>query len=99
MHELGQIFLSIGIEELFKYANSDDLKLIGKLSKEEWDDLAEKNKGELPTYLANKMITFAKANNLLDKLSLKWSTSRREVQKHVMPMAAYITEGFIDVLE
>ena len=32
LNELGQIFLSIGVEELFKYVNSEDLKFIGKLS-------------------------------------------------------------------
>ena len=99
LNELGQKFISIGIDELFKYTNSTDLKFIGQLSKEEWEELADKNKGELPTYLANKMIAYVKENQFLEALCLKWSSSQREIEKHVMPMAAYITEGFIDVLE
>ena len=99
LNELGQRFISIGIDELFMYTNSTDLKFIGQLSKEDWEELADKNKGELPTYLANKMIAYFKENKFLDALCLKWSVSQREIEKHVMPMAAYITEGFIDVLE
>jgi len=99
LHELGQSFLYLGIEELFKYANSTDLQFIGKLTKEEWEGLAKENKGELPAHLANTMISFVKDNQLSTKLSFKWETSKREIEKHVMPLAAYITEGIIDVLE
>ena len=30
-HELGQIFLSSGVKELFNYVGTEDLKLIGNL--------------------------------------------------------------------
>ena len=99
LHELGQKFLNIGVEELFQYTNSKDLQFIGLITREEWDILAEKNKGELPVHIANKMINYFKDNQLLFKLSSKWDTSRGEVEKHVRPMARYITEGLIDVLE
>ena len=99
LDELGQNFLFIGVEELFKYTSSKDLPFIGQLSKEEWEALAKKNNGALPEHLANTMIAYVKDNQLLNKLSLKWDTSKREVTKHVMSMAAYITEGLIDVLE
>ncbi len=99
LHELGQLYLCIGLEELFEYTNSDDLQFIGQLTKEEWDELATKNNCELPVYLANKMIRYVKDNDLLDKFAAKWETSEREVQKHVRPLSAYITEGIIDVLE
>ena len=75
------------------------MKFIGQLSKEDWDELANKNKGELPPHIANKMISYVKENQFSKKLSSKWEKPKREVEKHVMPMAAYITEGLIDVLE
>ena len=99
LHELGQNFLYIGIEELYKYTDSLDLKFIGQLNIDEWEALADKNKGELPVHLANTMINYFKDNQLSKKLALKWGTSIGEVEKHVMPMARYITEGIIDVLE
>ncbi len=99
LHELGQKFLSIGIEELFSYTNSVDLQYIGHLTSEEWDALADKNNGEFPIHIANKMINSFKDNQFWTKLSSKWSTSRGEIEKHVRPMSRYITEGIIDVLE
>ena len=99
LHELGQTYISIGLEELFKYTNSIDLQLIGQLSKEEWDNLATKNNCDLPVYLANSMIRYVKDNQLLEQLSSKWKTSEREIQKHIRPMSAYITEGLLDTLE
>ena len=99
LHELAQNYLWIGLEELFKYTDSEDLQFIGQLSKEQWDDLANKKNSDLPVHLANKMINYVKKNKLDETLSLKWKKSEREIQKHIMPMAAYITEGFIDVLE
>ena len=99
LQELGQTYISIGLEELFKFADSNDLKLIGQLTKEDWDNLATKNNCDLPVHLANKMINHVKDNNMIENLSIKWKKSEREIEKHIMPMAAYITEGFIDVLE
>ncbi len=99
LHQLGQIFLCIGVDELYKYAGSDNLKFIGQLSKEQWDELAKKNNCDLPVYLANSMINFLKKNQLSLKLSSKWKVYKGEVEKHVMPMARYITEGILDVLE
>ncbi len=99
LHELGQLYLCIGLEELFTYTKSIDLQFIGQLTKEEWDDLASKNNSDLPVYLANAMIRYVKDNELLEKLASKWEISEREVQKHVRPMSAYITEGLLDVLE
>ena len=99
LQELGQIYIYVGLEELFKYSESNDLELLGNLTKEDWDKLAAKNNCDLPVHLANTMINYVKNNQLLESLSIKWKTSEREIEKHIMPMAAYITEGFIDVLE
>ena len=99
LSELGQTFLRIGILNLYKYAKTKDIKSIGNLTKEEWEKLAEKNEEQLPQYLANNMISHAKDNNLPIKLGEKWKVSRREINKHITPMARYITEGLIDVLE
>ena len=44
-------------------------------------------------------INFLKENQLSQKFSSKWNVNKGEVEKHVMPMARYITEGIIDVLE
>ncbi len=99
LEELGQIYLWIGIEELFKYANSSDLKSIGQWTKDTWDELADQKNCDLPVHLANTMINYAKKNKFPEKLSSKWRKSEREIEKHIMPMAAYITEGIIDVLD
>ena len=99
LHELGQLFLCIGIEEIFKYTNSKDFKFIAQLSKEEWEGFASEKNCDLPVHLANKMINYFKDKQLCEKLTLKWDKSRGEIEKHVMPMARYITEGLIDVLE
>ncbi len=99
LHQLGQIFLYIGVDELYKYAGSDNLKFVGQITKEEWDELAKKNNCDLPVYLANSMINYLKKNQISERLSSKWKVFKGEVDKHVMPMARYITEGIIDVLE
>ncbi len=99
LHELAEGFLVVGIDELFVYTSSTDMKFIGTLTKEDWDKLAKKNNGELPVHLANTMINYFKDEKILDKLSAKWQKSIGEIEKHVMPMARYITEGLIDVLE
>ncbi|KGG16132.1 MULTISPECIES: hypothetical protein [unclassified Prochlorococcus] len=99
LHQLGQIYLYIGIEELFKYVNSKNIKFIGQITKEEWDTLAKEKNCDLPIHLANSMIAFLEDKKLSYKLSAKWNIPKREVDKHIMPMARYITEGIIDVLE
>jgi len=99
LHELGQKFISIGVTEIFKYTNSIDLTSIGKLSKEQWEELATKNKDKLPKYLATSMTSYVKDNQLTKTLSLKWNTKEKEIKKHIKPMARYITEGLLDVLE
>ncbi len=99
LHELAQTFLYIGINEIYTYTNVMDLFTIGQFSKEKWDELANKNKGEFPVHLANTMIKYFKDNQLSEKLSSKWKKSMGEIEKHVMPMSRYITEGLIDVLE
>ena len=99
LHQLGQMFLYIGVEELYKYTSLDNLKRIGQLTKEEWDELVKKNNSDLHIYLANSMINFIKENRLSEKFASKWNVYKGEVEKHVMPMARYITEGIIDVLE
>ncbi len=99
LQELGQSYLSVGIEELFNYTKLVNLQLIGKLTKEDWENLSITNKSDLPIYLATKMTNYFKENKLSEKLSKKWNISQREIQKHVTPMARYITEGFIDLLE
>ena len=87
LHEIGQRFIIIGLEELLSRKNTPDIGLIGKLTNEEW------------TQIAYKMISYAKDNRLLKELSSKWGASRREINKHVVSMARYITEGLIDSLE
>ena len=99
LDELGRTFIVLGIEELFKYANSKDLQYIGKLTKEDWDNLATKNKGKLPRHLANHMTASAKREEISTNLSLKWDVSKKEIEKHLTPMARYITEGLIDVID
>jgi len=56
LEELGAIYLSVGVTELYNFTNQKDLKSIGLIDKEEWENLSEKNQQELPVYLANKMI-------------------------------------------
>ena len=99
MHQLGQMFLYIGVQELYKFTSSENLKFIGQLTKEEWDELVKKNNSDLHIYLANSMINFLKDKQQSEELASKWNVSKGEVEKHIMPMARYITEGIIDVLE
>ncbi len=99
LHQLGEIFLYVGIMELYKYSGKEDMQAIGLLDKDQWDQLAEKNKADLPPLLANTMIRYSKTNNLPKKISARWGTSKREVENNLMQMARYITEGIIDALE
>jgi len=62
LHQLGEIFLYIGIMELFKYSGTNDMQAIGLLDTESWDKLAEENKADLPPLLANSMIRHSKSN-------------------------------------
>ena len=99
LDELGQRFLYLGLSELFKYTESKNLDFISKIEKETWEELAEKNNFELPQYLANAMISNVKENKLAKQISQKWEVREREINKHIRPMAQYITEGIIDFLE
>ena len=87
LHEIGQKFIAIGLEEVLTQTNSTNLKSIGKLSNKEW------------TSIAYKMVDYANDNKLAKNLSSKWETPRRDIRKHFLSMARYITEGLIDVLE
>ena len=99
LHQLGETFLYVGIQELYKYSRTQDINAIGLLDKEDWDKLAEENKADLPPFLANSMIRHSKSNKLSKKISTKWGTSKREIENNIMQMARYITEGIIDSLE
>ncbi len=99
LHELGQVFIYVGLMELYKYTESEDINFIGCIDKEGWDALEEKNKAELPPHLANTMISYAKKNNLSKEIAKKWDKRTREINKHIMGMARYITEGIIDVID
>ena len=99
LEELGSLYLSIGIEELYSFTNQKDLNSIGKIDKEEWESLSIKNEQELPIFLANKMIEYVKKNKKVKELSKKWTVREGEIRKHITKMARYITEGIIDVIE
>ncbi len=99
LEELGHLYISIGVTELFNFTKQKDLKIIGSINKEEWEKLSEENKEELPVFLANKMISYVKGNKKAKELSKKWNVREGEVNKHLIKMARYITEGIIDVIE
>ena len=99
LDELGSLYLSIGIAELYNFTNSRDLQEIGLIDKEGWEILSSKNQQELPVYLANKMIEYIKENKKVKEMSNKWNIKEGEIRKHITKMARYITEGIIDVIE
>ena len=99
LEELGSLYLSIGITELYNFTNQKDLHSIGLIDKEEWDNLSIKNEEELPVYLANKMIKYVKENKKIKEISEKWNVKEREIKQHITKMARYITEGIIDAIE
>ena len=99
LEELGYLYISIGITELYSYTNKKDLYSIGNIQKEEWESLSIKNEEELPVFLANKMIQFVKENKKAKEMSKKWNVREGEIKQHITKMARYITEGIIDVIE
>ena len=99
LDELGSLYLSIGITELYNFTNSRDLQEIGLIDKEGWETLSSTNQQELPVYLANKMIEYIKENKKVKEMSNKWNIKEGEIRKHITQMARYITEGIIDVIE
>ncbi|WP_269614200.1 hypothetical protein [Prochlorococcus marinus] len=99
LDELGSLYLSIGITELYNFTNTRDLHEIGLIDKEGWEALSSTNQQELPVYLANKMIEYIKENKKVKELSNKWNIKEGEIRKHITKMARYITEGIIDVIE
>ena len=99
LDELGSLYLSIGIIELYNFTNKKDLYEIGLIDKEGWDTLSSTNQQELPVYLANKMIEYVKENKKVKEISSKWNIKEGEIRKHITKMARYITEGIIDVIE
>ena len=99
LEELGYLYLSIGVTELYNFTNKTDLNSIGLMDKEEWESLSIKNEQELPVYLANKMIKYVKENNKVKEISKKCNVREGEIKKHITKMARYITEGIIDVIE
>ena len=99
LDELGSLYLSIGMTELYNFTNTRDLQEIGLIDKEGWETLSSKNQQELPVYLANKMIEYIKENKKVKELSNKWNIKEGEIRKHLTKMARYITEGIIDAIE
>ena len=99
LDELGSLYLSIGMTELYNFTNSRNLQEIGLIDKEGWETLSSKNQQELPVYLANKMIEYIKENKKVKEMSNKWNIKEGEIRKHITKMARYITEGIIDVIE
>ena len=99
LDELGSLYLSIGITELYNFTNTKDLQEIGIINKEGWETLSSTNQQELPVYLANKMIEYIKENKKVKEMSNKWNIKEGEIRKHITKMARYITEGIIDVIE
>ena len=99
LDELGSLYLSIGITELYNFTNTKDLQEIGLINKEGWETLSSTNQQELPVYLANKMIEYIKENKKVKEMSNKWNIKEGEIRKHITKMARYITEGIIDVIE
>ena len=99
LDELGSLYLSIGVTELYNFTNRNDLNAIGLINKEEWEDLSNQNQQELPVFLANKMIKYIKENKKVKEMSKKWNVKEGEIRKHITKMARYITEGIIDVIE
>ena len=99
LDELGSLYLSIGITELYNFTNTKDLQEIGLIDKEGWENLSSTNQQELPVFLANKMIGYIKENKKVKELSNKWNIREGEIRKHITKMARYITEGIIDVIE
>ena len=99
LDELGSLYLSIGMTELYNFTNTRDLQEIGLIDKEGWETLSSKNQQELPVYLANKMIEYIKENKKVKELSNKWNIKEGEIRKHITKMARYITEGIIDAVE
>ena len=99
LDELGSLYLSIGITELYNFTSTKDLQEIGLIDKEGWETLSSENQQELPIYLANKMIEYIKENNKVKEMSNKWNIREGEIRKHITKMARYITEGIIDVIE
>ena len=99
LDELGSLYLSIGITELYNFTNTRDLQEIGLIDKEGWETLSSKNQQELPVYLANKMIEYIKENKKVKEMSNKWNIKEGEIRKHITKMTRYITEGIIDVIE
>ncbi len=99
LDELGSLYLSIGITELYNFTNTKDLQEIGLIDKEGWETLSSTNQQELPVYLANKMIEYIKDNKKVKELAVKWNIKEGEIRKHITKMARYITEGIIDVIE
>ena len=99
LEELGALYLSIGVTELYTFTNKNDLNSIGLIDKEGWEKLSIENEQELPVFLANKMISYVKKNKKAKELSKKWNVREGEIKKHITQMARYITEGIIDVIE
>ena len=99
LDELGCLYLSVGVTELYNFTNTKNLQEIGLIDKEGWENLSSTNQEELPTYLANKMIEYIKENEKVREMSKKWNIKEREIRKHITKMARYITEGIIDAIE
>ncbi len=99
LEELGQLYIFIGVDELYKYTNQQNIKNIGAIDKEGWETLSEENEADLPKYLANEMVKYFQQNKISSILATKWNVREREVKKHTTQMARYVVEGILDVLE
>ncbi len=99
LDELGKIFCSVGISELYKYAESTDLALISKIEMGMWKELANSNGDPLHIYLSKAMINYAQDELVAEKMSTKWNIRERMIKKHFVKMSRYITEGILQVID
>ncbi len=99
LQELGQIYCYLGLMELFRYTNEEDLGKISLIEESVWSNLAEKQEETLPMRLANHMIDYTKEKNLIKQIAEKWNIPRRKMNRHIINMARFVTEGLIDVID
>ena len=99
LHEMGQLFISIGIDKLYGYTGINDINAIGNLDQLYWEELEDTNKIDLPQYLAKEMTKYAKENSSSKSISSKWNSPQRIIDKNFVKMSRYITEGIIDAID
>ncbi len=96
--ELGQIFCHMGVMKLYEYVGVEDIKYISALEQTVWNYLKKRMGEGAHEHLVECMKSHAEKHELSQVISEKWGISKEELENNIEGLAAYVTDGILEVV-